>query len=343
MSSVMIAMILVSLFAFMMGFLSGHHPRQCVPSKPAVACKEQTKIEKQMNSIEKSLPPPQVKLTEAPACGPDQMRFLGDSCFKITPARHETGACKPQWSEFDAVQDVCHFYTKEAGIVQISHERWHQAQVVESSVWDGSTDGNDRNEQHAGWFDQYRAVNGSTLGRILEVGCGPFTQTKTILEKIMGRRDELAITSITLADPLMLFYLSRVPSCSYKDGTLMGYPTQFIVSGGEQLALRGVYDTVVMTNVLEHCTDALLVLENMHLALKDHRGMLIFSERWYDTKWDRYEANPVPFWDVMHPINVKKKVIDTLLARYTPLYKKNFYYEGNYISDEGIYFIGLKK
>ena len=275
-------------------------------------------------------------------CSVGQTRFLGTLCLQTSPSSI-TGCERLSFSFFDAVSDYCRFYTAEVGIVRITRERWKQAQSVESSVWDGNGGGDDRNEQHAEWFDQYRSVNGSSLGRVLEIGSGPFTQTKTVLGKILARGDLVNIESITLADPLMLFYHSHVPSCPYKGGSLMGYPTQFIASGGEDLLLRSEYDTVVMMNVLEHCHDGLRVLENLHLAVKAGSGLLIFSERWYDKKWTQYEMDRVPFWDVMHPINVKKALISKLLENYTPLYRRDFFYEGNYPTDEGVYFIGMKK
>jgi SAM-dependent methyltransferase len=273
-------------------------------------------------------------------CAIGQTNFLGTSCVQAAPS--SITGCGGVPSSFDAASDYCRFYTAEAGIVSISRERWKQAQSVESSVWNGNGGGDDRNEQHAGWFNEYKSVNGSSLGRVLEVGSGPFTQTKTILSKIISRGDLVNVESITLADPLMLFYHSHVPSCPYKDGSLMGYPTQFIASGGEDLLLRSDYDTVVMMNVLEHCRDGLRVLENLHLAVKAGGGVLIFSERWYDAKWTKYEVERVPFWDVMHPINVKKALINKLLENYKPLYRRDFFYEGSYPTDEGVYFIGVK-
>lgn len=345
MSSVTITMVLVALLGFIMGFFSGSRPRLRLPTKAGLSPREPVNTEMHMKTLEKFSTDTDWIRESRHACDMNKTRFLDDTCLNTTPLRAGSLSCQTQWRDFDATQDVCNFYTKDAGIVRISHERWRQAQQEESFVWDGKDWGNDRNEEHARWFDNYRAVNGSSLGRILELGCGPFTQTKTILEKVMDRQkgQQTRVTSITLADPLMSFYHSRVPSCSYRNGSLMGYPTQFIASGGEDLMLRGVYDTVVMINVLEHCRDALLVIENLHLAVRDRGGMLIFSERWYDTKWDRYESDRAPFWDVMHPINVKRKVIDTLLAHYTPLFVRNFLFEGNYPTDEGVYFIGVKK
>jgi len=254
---------------------------------------------------------------------------------------NNTAQCKTSDS-WDASTDVCLFYTAELGIVEITKSRWRQAQAVESSVWHGSSDGQDRNEQHAAWFDGYKHVKpyASRLGRMLEIGSGPFTQTKTVLEKL--GTSTVNISMITLADPLMIFYHNNVPSCSYSSGSLLGFPTNFIAAGGEDLFLRSEYDTVIMVNVLEHCRDALSVLENLHRSVKTG-GILIFSERWYDIKWDGYTLTQRAFWDVMHPINVKRSVIETLLSNYKTVFRRNFFYEGDYPTDEGVYFIGVKK
>lgn len=265
--------------------------------------------------------------------------FLGHWCVQSQPT--SVGACE-HTEPWGASRDVCFFYTSDAGIIEITRERWQQAQSVESSVWNGNAEGLDRNEQHAEWFNQYRALIPFTerLGRVLEIGSGPFTQTKTILQRL--GISLVGVGSVTLADPLMIFYHKNTPSCPYKDGSLLGFPTQFIAAGGEDLFLRSEYDTVIMMNVLEHCRDALSVLENLHHAVKP-KGILVFSERWYDTKWAQYEQTKQPFWDVMHPINVKRKVIESLLSGYDALYRRDFFYEGNYPTDEGVYFIGVKK
>lgn len=299
-------------------------------------------ISDRKNSCDCPTPPPAntVRVPVIP-CLPGDILFLETVCIPTSP--DPPRACAPLPAAFDGASDFCHFYLPQVGIAAISAERWKQAQSVESTVWDGSASGADRNEQHAVWFDHYKAVHGHLLGKILEVGSGPFTQTKTVIEKIQGRGERPGIQSITLADPLMLFYHAQVPSCSYKSGSLLGYPTQFIASGGEDLMLRDEFDTVVMMNVLEHCRDAFAVLENLHAAVKPGTGVLIFSERWYDAKWEKYDRERVPFWDVMHPINIKRTLIEALLSHYTPIYRRNFFYEGDYPTDEGVYFIGTKK
>jgi SAM-dependent methyltransferase len=279
--------------------------------------------------------------TAMPACH-DKRLFLGHACIRSRPATVAACTDSEHDADWESSTDFCLFYTADAGIVEITQRRWKQAQAEESSVWNGNTGGEDRNEQHAGWFNGYRALlpYAHRLGRVLEVGSGPFTQTKTILQRLPV--DLIKVSSITLADPLMIFYHKQVPSCPYKDGSLLGYPTQFIAAGGEDLFLRSQYDTVIMMNVLEHCRDALSVLENLHHAVKPN-GILVFSERWYDTKWAQYEQSRQPFWDVMHPINVKRAVIEALLSEYEPVYRRDFFYEGSYPTDEGVYFIGIKK
>lgn len=269
-----------------------------------------------------------------------QRYFLG-SCVTSNPINTESCDNNTK-NEWDAGRDFCLFYTSGTGIVEITYDRWKQAQSVESSVWNGNMGGEDRNEQHAQWFDGYKTLKplAGQLGRMLEIGSGPFTQTKTIIERIGLQYSK--VLSITLADPLMIFYHTHVPSCPYKDGSLLGFPTQFVASGGEELFFRGEYDTVIMMNVLEHCRDALKVLENMHTAVKPG-GTLIFSERWYDTKWVKYEDNKQAFWDVMHPINVKRAIIESILSCYVPLYRRDFYYAGDYPTDEGVYFIGTRR
>ena len=104
--------------------------------------------------------------------------------------------------------------------------------------------------------------------------------------------------------------------------------------------------------MLEHTANALHVLQNMHNALR-RGGILVFSERWYDRKWHEYyralaaphnvTAPSKPFWDVGHPINIKRAVVDSLLHQYTPLFERTFSLEGDYPNDEGVYFIGRRK
>ena len=319
-------------------YLNTCRQQECTPCKAVLPppSLNHTKREMHENSVK-----PQAEL-----CAGERL-FIGGLCvpnaLDDTTRKNLCGGGEP--SAFDGANDFCRFYTGLGGIVSITHSRWRAAQSVESSVWHEFQGNEDRNEQHSSWFGHYQTVDGRGLGRLLEIGSGPFTQTKTVLEKISSRGGDSRIESITLADPLMLYYHLHVPSCSYKDGSLMGHPTQFIAAGGEELYLRDVFDTVIMINVLEHCHDALRVLQNLHESVRPGGGLLIFSERWYDFKWSKYEKeqHPIPFWDIMHPINIKRAVVEALLSQYEPLYRRDFFYEGSYPTDEGVYFIGVKK
>ena len=288
---------------------------------------------------------PSNSLLEGPViCAKGKELFLGTACIQSPPDNIHT--CGPLSSTWNASMDFCRYYIPATGIVRVDRERWLQAQSGEAITWHlhGNPDGQslDRDEQHAVWFDQYNTINGTQLGRILEIGSGPFTQTKTVLNKIQGRGGALSVESITLADPLMLFYHAHVPKNQYNDASLAGFQRFYIAAGGEDVLLRAEYDTVIMMNVLEHCRDALRVLDNLHAAVRPG-GVLVFSERWYDAKWARYEATREPFWDAMHPINAKRSVIELLLSRYAPLHRRDFSREGDYPEDEGVYFVGVKK
>jgi SAM-dependent methyltransferase len=294
-----------------------------------------------------ALQPPPVKplprsLPPVKPCAAGSL-FLGVLCVPNTIHTENTSCGLEEPTSFDGGDDFCRFYTPLTGIVRITQTRWQAAQSVESSVWRYFQGEEDRNDQHSYWFELYLAVDGKKMGHVLEIGSGPFTETKTVLDTVRSRGLDPLVESITLADPLMIYYHTHVASCSYKDGSLMGYPTRFIAAGGEDLHLRDVFDTVIMINVLEHCHDALRVLRTLHESVRPAGGLLIFSERWYDHKWSQYEKQPVPFWDMMHPINVKRAVIEALLDLYEPLYRRDFFYEKSYPTDEGVYFIGLKK
>ena len=149
------------------------------------------------------------------------------------------------------------------------------------------------------------------------------------------RMAEARTRSITLVDPLMSKYV-RMPRCRFRSGTLDGHQVQLIESGGEDLDFEAAFDTVIMMNVLEHCRHGLRVLQNMHDALKPG-GLLIFSERSYDQHWaSLWESKEkLPFWDVGHPISLRRATFDMLLAHYTPLHELND-------PEDGYYFIGIK-
>ena len=166
----------------------------------------------------------------------------------------------------------------------------------------------------------------------------------------MLRAARATADNVTLADPLMEQFV-HIKGSRYRPGTFFNtVPLTLVSSAGEHLDFNEVFDCVVMLNVLEHTWSAIHVLQNMHNAVR-RGGILVFNERTYDNKWDMFwkgagnittrSKNP-PFWDVAHPINLRRAVIDVLLQYYTPLYLRRFSMEDDYPADEGIYFIGVR-
>jgi hypothetical protein len=75
------------------------------------------------------------------------------------------------------------FYNPTLGVVRVDVRRWLAAQGYESRGWlhCWSDQADDRSDDHAALFDGYKALK-NDLGWVLEIGCGPFTQLKTILK-----------------------------------------------------------------------------------------------------------------------------------------------------------------
>jgi SAM-dependent methyltransferase len=213
-------------------------------------------------------------------------------------------------------QNDAKYYDPTNGITKVDYERWVAAQKYEASGWMDCWQGvcDDRSHEHFQHFDGYRNLK-KHLGNTLEVGCGPFTQLKTILN---GR----AASRITLLDPLIRRYLEH-PNCSYKTGYLNGLGVTIRDMPAEHLGDMSSYDTIVCINVLEHVRDALRVLTNIYQALK-FDGVLVMGER----SWDDFD--PHELFDAGHPIRLKKTVITS--------FKKNF----NLLFENGDYFIGQK-
>lgn len=205
-----------------------------------------------------------------------------------------------------------------AGIIKVSKLRWLSAQQFERSGWMDKWlhVSDDRSKEHYKLFDSYNAV-WYDLGDVLEVGCGPFTQLRTILCNRIAK-------SITLQDPLINQYFDH-PHCGYSDGTISDIPISPINMMLEDYVTNDEFDTLVCINVLEHTMDVELCFRNMLKALKNG-GTIIFGERWYD------DFDPSKHYCVGHPIRICKSVVDN--------FKKNF--DILFERDDVGYFIGRK-
>jgi hypothetical protein len=92
-------------------------------------------------------------------------------------------------------------------VLMVDASRWRAAQEFERRTWMEIAPHaqSDRNEEHAIHFDSYRSLP-RHLGRTVEIGCGPFTQIRTIID--LGHE----YTSVDLVDPLLSEY-EKHPNC----------------------------------------------------------------------------------------------------------------------------------
>jgi SAM-dependent methyltransferase len=198
---------------------------------------------------------------------------------------------------FDPNQDICWNLPGVGRFRVASRERQQQAFSCETKFWE-TTAIPKRNQDQLLVFEHFRSLP-SDLGDVLEIGAGPYTKVKLILES-----RHLSLSSVTLVDPLMEEYRSnpRIQT-RYGSGSLEvnGYdsiPTKLMSKVGEDAVVPSSYDTVILVNTLEHCFNAVQVLTNVHSALKPG-GILIFAES-FAREMDLLQSDPC------HPIQLQQ-------------------------------------
>lgn len=203
-------------------------------------------------------------------------------------------------------------YASEDGVMVVSDTRWLKAQEYERQTWMqyNPQATQDRNSEHAGHFDQYRALP-EKLGDVVELGCGPFTNARYVLQ---GNR---WIHTITLVDPLLNTYLGH-PHCAYTDHAALGIT--LINNTIEDWQPAQQYDTAIMVNVIAHCRNGYKVLDKLWDILKPG-GMVVFHE-------NPREYDPLQHYDVGHPIAPKASVLEAFIGRFEPLYRNGWYFIG---------------
>jgi SAM-dependent methyltransferase len=201
------------------------------------------------------------------------------------------------------------YWQEDTGITQVDEQRWLQAQRYEFDTWmrHGLSNSSDRHDEHLQIFDNYRVLP-QKLGDLLEIGCGPFTQTKTIIQ---GHD----VQSITLLDPLLEHY-KKHPHCSY--GRLSPSPT-LLAKPAEQLDAEAQFDTIICINVLEHVQDANKVLANIRRAAR-LGTIFIMGERTYD------DLDVGQIYDIGHPIRIKSAVLDEFKRGLSILFTNGDYF-----------------
>ena len=262
------------------------------------------------------------------------------------------------------------FFDGAKGVVCVPKDRWHLAQSYEKRTWmdacSHATD--DRNEEHAKEFDNFRALFGPSYSRAIELGCGPFTNLRVIARYVdVGR--------CVLLDPLIESYKTH-RNCAYLHGKVVVAESRFSQALGKNKAGRalrrlvrmahpscleeglviektlpspieempdcGKFDLVVMINVIEHCYDIHAIFDKI-LYLCRAGTRFVFHDRLF--RPDEVQQEVKSRFDAGHPLRVGQNIIREFL-------EQNFVTLFEHVTDipdrvgdidlteKGIYFIG---
>ncbi len=213
--------------------------------------------------------------------------------------------------------------------LEVSAERWQQAQEWEAAFWRSQNPaasrtltarakrlvkrilgmraaalGDDWNHWWAECFDGYRALP-VRMERIIELGCGPYTNVRLILP---GRD----VRCVVCSDPLVQDYLKfeeRWLAQAWRRGAVEvdAHPIE------ECAMASNSFDLVVMINVLDHVRDA---LECVRQAARIAR-----PGGWVVVGQDLSNAADIARTgeDIGHPIRIDHEALDAeLLPRFEP-------------------------
>jgi len=230
------------------------------------------------------------------------------------------------------------------GTAVVPQSLWKTAQKAEAELWrtlggPGSPK-DDRAAEHWRGFGNFACLPSASLGRVIEVGAGPWTQLKGILHVRPG----LEVSEFTVFEPGAEGYMRDVATCSYRSGRLeqwsgkTHHPFGVVVrSQGGELLMQGEagFDTLISVNVLEHVQDAFAYLSGLHKALR-RGGTLVFHERFYSDE-------AVVMGDAFHPVRVKREVFDTFLGSFDVLFNNCQHDYNGRPGEEGYYVIAIKR
>jgi SAM-dependent methyltransferase len=215
----------------------------------------------------------------------------------------------------------------------VSRDRWLEAQAWERELWVTSQRrrgwrrvawpvvrpvlraarwrrawGDDWNYWWARQFEDY-AFLPADLGDYIEVGCGPYTNTRVI---VSGR----SATSVICSDPLVETYVGfrdRWLATAHRAGRIEtdAHPIEELPFEAES------FDTVVMINVLDHVQDADRCIE-VATGLVRPGGTLILGQDLSDA--DDVRRHPE---DIGHPIRLALEDVERHLGCFEPILRKN--------------------
>lgn len=173
---------------------------------------------------------------------------------------------------------------------------WHRARGDDWNIW---------------WkqrFDDYRFLP-THLGDCIELGCGPYTNMRLILE---GREAGRVVCS----DPLARSYITfrgRWLAEAHAAGTVEidDHPIE------DAPFEPASFDLVVMINVLDHVRDADLCMETA-IQLVRPGGYFLFAQDLSDE--GDIARHP---YDVGHPIRLRREDLDPYLQPLTTVWRKD--------------------
>jgi SAM-dependent methyltransferase len=256
--------------------------------------------------------------------------------------------------------------------VSVGRSRWQEAQRYELQAWMQHAKWaiSDRNEAHRDCFEGYAALRNRVFQRAIELGCGPFTNMRFIME-------ECRINDLCLLDPLAHQYM-RHPYCRYhrsrlgglfndvlgalpgymlrpgaawrkkrndiRIGGLWGRPVTMVATAIEEMETARPFDLVVMINVLEHCRDAKAVLAKIDESL-DANGIFVYHDKMYNGNLAAELHHTV--FDAGHPLRVEQSMIEDFLSEHFDTIFRSEHtesqeFEGIALPGTSLYYIGAK-
>jgi SAM-dependent methyltransferase len=222
---------------------------------------------------------------------------------------------------------------EQVSVRQVSAQRWSEAQRWELAFWrDGQRKrgwkrlvwplvapalraidwkrawGDDWNHWWKRRFENYRFLP-AHLGDYVELGCGPFTNTRLILK---GR----AATRVVCSDPLVRSYVSftgkwLAEAYAADRIEIDDHPIEETPFPPES------FDVVVMINVLDHVRDANLCMGNAIGLLRTGGYFLLGQDLSNEQDLARHPH------DVGHPIRLRLDDLEPYLERLEPVLRKD--------------------
>lgn len=217
--------------------------------------------------------------------------------------------------------------------MSVGEERWKRAQEWELELWKRAqhrtgwrrlafpvlrpllakfrprhVTGDDWNEWWATQFDHYRFLP-QHVGDYIELGCGPYTNTRLILE---GRTANRIVCSDPLADEYVKFrgrWLSE--AVAKGEVELDTHPIEAVPFSPES------FDVVVLINVLDHVMDADTCMRTA-IGLLRQDGFLIFGQNLVNLEMlGQYE-----WFEEGHPIRATGDDLEPHLGALVPVVSK---------------------